>query len=54
VSFAAVQNHVAVLEFPIVRLVRQGRLVGAFWFSQLSPEGGEFTLDAVQLCPSIS
>jgi hypothetical protein len=41
-------------EFPVVRLVREGRLVGAFWFSQLSPEGSEFTLDAVQLCPSIS
>ncbi|MGH3024095.1 MAG: hypothetical protein ACRDNI_10595 [Gaiellaceae bacterium] len=41
-------------EFPIVRFVRGGRLIGAFWFAQLSPEGDDFALDVVQLCPSRS
>jgi len=40
-------------EFPIVRLVRHGRVIGAFWFAQLSPEG-DFSLDVVQLCPSLA
>lgn len=41
-------------EFPVVRFVRDGRVVGAFWFAQMSPESQDFSLDAVQLCPEVS
>jgi hypothetical protein len=41
-------------EFPVVRFVRDGRVIGAFWFAQRTPESDDFSLDAVRLCPSLS
>jgi hypothetical protein len=39
-------------DFPIVRFVRDGRLIGAFWFAQVSADG-DLSLDVVQLCPEV-
>jgi hypothetical protein len=38
----------------MVRFVRDGRVIGAFWFAQRTLESDDFSLDAVQLCPSLS